>query len=52
MITKMLWSINNKKKIVVTGAGFLDDVKLGSARQGNGGPHEALHVEQCECPDG
>ena len=33
------------------GVGFLDSVKLHSAREG-GGHTPAITVEQCECPDG
>ena len=35
-----------------SGQGFLDNMELGTARQGNSGAEEAPHVEQCECPEG
>ena len=38
--------------IVFSGYGFLDDVELGTARQGSHGAEVANHVEQCDCPDG
>jgi len=34
-----------------SGVGFLDNVKLHSAREGSGGSR-AVTVEQCTCPDG
>ena len=37
--------------ILPIGVGFLDNVKLESARPGNG-YDEVSHIEQCTCPEG
>ncbi|KAL4219663.1 Laminin-type epidermal growth factor-like domai [Mactra antiquata] len=34
------------------GVGFIDDIKLDTARRGFGGEDEASWVESCTCPDG
>lgn len=46
-----LTAIKIKAHYTDGGTGFIDNVHLGSARQG-GGHGGATHVEQCQCPEG
>ena len=41
-----------KYSILHTGVGFIDDIKLESARPGSSGGAEINTVELCSCPDG
>ena len=37
---------------ILTGVGFIDNVRLGSARQGLNSNPRAVWVEECSCPEG